>query len=58
MQLEITQHLREVRAQWMTIEVGDKRVSQVEEHLMEEVVDDDFALDEVRIMNLENMMEE
>ena len=57
MQPEITQYLREVRAQWMTVEVGDKRViSQIEKHRMEEA-DDDFALNEVEIMNLENMME-
>ena len=45
----------------MVAEVGDKRiVSQIDELHLEETTNNDYAmdaLDEVRIMNLENMME-
>ena len=61
LQPNITQHLREIRAQWMVAEVGDKRiVSQVDELHLEETADNDYAmdaLDDDGIMNLGNMME-
>ena len=57
----MTQHFREIRAQWMVAEVGDKRiVSQIDELHLEETADNDYAmdaLDDVGIMNLGNMME-
>ena len=58
MQPKQTYHLKEIRAQWMAVEVGYKRmVSQVDEQHMDGGEDDDFAIDEVGLMNLENMME-
>ena len=58
MQPELTYHLKEIWAQWMGVEVGDKRiVSQVDEQHMEGGEDDDFAIDKIGLMNLENMME-
>ena len=42
----------------MAVEVGDKKmISQVDEQHTDGEEDDDFAIDEVGLMNLENMME-
>ena len=58
MQPELPYHLKKIRAQWTAVEVCDKgMVSQVDEQHMEGGEDDDFAIDEVGLMNLENMME-
>ena len=43
----------------MAVEVGDKRmVNQIDEQHMDGGKDDDFAIDKVGLMNLEDMMEE
>ena len=51
------EHWREVRAQWIGIEVGDKRNSNQLDHQQMADTNDDLPIDEVGILNLENMMD-
>ena len=54
----ITEHLRETRAQWLAITIGDVQMVNQTYHQRIDDTDDDFAIDEVGLLNLESAMEE
>ena len=57
LQPELREHLKEIRARCLGVEIGDKRVTSKLDQQHMGGSDDEFAIDEVGILNLQNMME-